>query len=60
MWRRVVARRDDAAAEADGYRAEKRFFRLSLSYLFLHFAALLADAALRAAGPVWQGWPQLI
>ncbi len=56
----ALARRGDAAAEADDYRAEKRFFRLSLSYLFLHFAALLADAALRKAGLVWQGWPQMI
>jgi len=39
--------RDDAAAEADNYLAEKKFFRLSLYYLFLHFGALLADAAIR-------------
>jgi protoheme IX farnesyltransferase len=31
------ARRDDATAEADGYAAEKRLFRLSLGYLFWHF-----------------------
>ena len=30
-------------AQADGYRAEKGFFRLSLYYTFLHFAALLAQ-----------------
>ena len=51
-WR--IRARDEAAAEADGYRAEKAFFRFSLSYLFLHFGALLADAALRAAG--WGIW----
>lgn len=45
----AIARRDDAAAEADGYAAEKRFFKVSLLYLFLHFGALLADAGLRAA-----------
>ena len=43
-----IWRRDDAAAEADNYLAEKKFFKLSLYYLFLHFGALLADAILRA------------
>ncbi|GAB4387284.1 heme o synthase [Albidovulum sp.] len=47
-WR--IARRDEAAAEADGYRAEKAFFRFSLSYLFLHFGALLVEASLRPFG----------
>jgi protoheme IX farnesyltransferase len=47
-WR--LWRRDEAAAAADGYRAEKAFFRFSLAYLFLHFVALLADAALRSLG----------
>ncbi len=42
-----IARRDEPAAEADGYGTEKRFFKLSLAYLFLHFGALLADVALR-------------
>ncbi len=42
-----IWRRDDAAAEADNYAAEKKFFKLSLYYLFLHFSALLADAAIR-------------
>ncbi|MEM9427199.1 MAG: heme o synthase [Pseudomonadota bacterium] len=41
-----IWRRDDLAAEADNYAAEKKFFKLSLYYLFLHFSALLADAAL--------------
>ncbi|MFV0333982.1 MAG: heme o synthase [Tropicimonas sp.] len=51
---RGLLRRSTAQAEADGYGAEKRFFRLSLWYLFGHFCALLADAALRAAG-LWGG-----
>ena len=46
----AVWRRDEATAEADGFVAEKRLFRFSLSYLFLHFGALLADAALRLTG----------
>jgi heme o synthase len=45
-------RRDDADAEADNYLAERKFFRVSLYYLFLHFGALLADAALMSAGLV--------
>ena len=45
IWRRTTQE-----AEADFFRTEKRFFKLSLIYLFLHFGALLADAALRAAG----------
>ncbi len=47
----AVWRRDETAAEADGYRAEKRLFRVSLYYLFAHFSALLADAVLRAYVP---------
>ena len=43
----AIWRRDDAAAEADNYLVEKKFFKLSLYYLFLHFGALLADAAIR-------------
>ena len=45
-----IWRRDDAQAEADGYRAEKRFFRLSLYYLFAHFGAFLLEAALARFG----------
>ncbi len=47
----TVWRRDETAAEADGYRAERRLFRVSLYYLFAHFSALLADAVLRAYVP---------
>jgi len=43
-------RRDETCAEADSYGAEKRFFRFSLYYLFLHFGALLAQAALSPFG----------
>ena len=43
-------RRDETTAEADGYAAEKRFFRFSLAYLFLHFLAILADVAVTGLG----------
>ena len=56
-WR--VWRRDEAAAAADRFRAEKRFFGFSILYLTLHFALLLAEAALRAAGLAPAGWPVL-
>ncbi len=50
-------RRNDAGATADQYAAERKFFRLSLAYLFVHFLALLAEAALRWAGINWGQWP---
>ncbi len=46
----AIWRRDEAMAEADDYRVEKKFFRFSLYYLFAHFGALLADAALLRLG----------
>jgi heme o synthase len=45
-----IWQRDEAMAEADKYAVEKAFFRFSLLYLFLHFAAFLAEAALKSAG----------
>ena len=47
-WR--VWNRDEDAAQAEGYRAEKTLFGFSLTYLALLFAALPVDAALRGAG----------
>lgn len=40
-WR--VMRRDEETAIADDYAVEKRVFKLSLYYLFLHFLALLVQ-----------------
>ncbi len=51
--------RPEAAATADSYAEEKRFFRLSLLYLFGLFVALLAEAALRQFGLGLQNWPVL-
>jgi len=45
-------RRTEAVAEADRYGAEKRLFRFSLTYLFVLFGALLAEALLRR----WDGY----
>ncbi len=49
-----IVRRDDAASEADNHLAERRFFKLSLAYLFLHFGALLIEATLVPFG--FGGW----
>ncbi len=46
----AIWRRSEEVAEADSYRTEKQVFKLSLTYLFLHFGALLAEAALRPWG----------
>ncbi|HMQ92207.1 UbiA family prenyltransferase, partial [Amaricoccus sp.] len=53
-------RRDPDAASRDRFLAEKRFFGLSIVYLFLLFALLLAEAALGAAGLTPAGWPALV
>ena len=36
-------RRNEEQAQADNYVAERRFFKLSLYYTFLHFLALLVQ-----------------
>jgi protoheme IX farnesyltransferase len=48
----LIWRRDEAQAEADNYRVEKDVFRFSLSYLFLHFGALLVDHTLMTMGVI--------
>ena len=45
-----VWQRDQAVSEADSYAGERRLFKISLSYLFLHFGALLAERALATFG----------
>ena len=56
-WR--IWRRDEETARADHYAVEKRVFKLSLAWLFLHFTAILieatpwADALARLIG--WEG-----
>ena len=43
---RGILKRTDADSEADSHAAERKFFKLSLAYLFLHFGALLVEATL--------------
>ena len=47
----AIWRRDEGAAEADRHAVERRFFGLSLIYLFGHFGALLAERTLDLIGP---------
>lgn len=51
-----IWRRDEVMAEADGYKRERSFFKLSLIYLFLHFGAILVEATLAPYG--LGGWGQ--
>jgi len=48
----AVYRRDEDAAQAENYSAEKKLFAFSLTYLALIFASLLVDAALRSGGVI--------
>jgi len=45
----IVGRNEDAA-NADRYDTERRFFRLTLYYLFTLFAAVWLEAAIGAVG----------
>lgn len=47
-WR--IWHRDEDDAEEDNYLVERKFFRLSLYYLFAHFGAILLEAALKPWG----------
>ena len=49
-----IWKRDEDMAEEDNYLVERKFFRLSLYYLFLHFGAILVEATLRPFG--MGGW----
>ncbi|MFT3975093.1 MAG: heme o synthase [Amaricoccus sp.] len=55
----AVWRRTEAAAQADKFRAEKRFFGFSILYMTLIFALILAEAALRDGGLAPAHWPTL-
>ncbi len=52
-----IWKRNDELATADNYRAEKKFFAFSILYLFVHFVALLLEAALRAFDLGIATWP---
>ncbi|WP_116599669.1 heme o synthase [Primorskyibacter marinus] len=45
-----IWRRDEDMSEADNFAAERKFFKLSLLYLFAHFGAILIEAGLSRFG----------
>lgn len=45
-----IWQRNEDDSEADNFAVERKFFRLSLYYLFLHFGAILIEATLRPYG----------
>jgi protoheme IX farnesyltransferase len=49
-----IWKRDEEMCEVDNFAVERKFFRLSLWYLFAHFLAILAEAALKPIG--FGGW----
>ena len=55
----LLKRSEDAATQSH-FAAERRFFKLSLVYLALHFTALLAEAALRSFNLNLAAWPQVV
>ncbi|MCC1492150.1 heme o synthase [Cognatishimia sp. F0-27] len=48
-----IWKRDEGASEADNFAVEKKFFKLSLLYLFAHFGAILIEATLSKLGFDW-------
>ncbi|WP_170595600.1 heme o synthase [Ruegeria arenilitoris] len=46
----AISRRTEDDAEADNFKVERSFFKLSLLFLFLHFGAILAEALLKPYG----------
>jgi protoheme IX farnesyltransferase len=49
-----IFRRDEDDSEADNFKAERGFFKLSLLYLFLHFGSILVEAVVQRLG--YGGW----
>lgn len=45
-----IWRRDEDDSEGDDFAVERRFFKLSLLYLFAHFSAILIEALLKPYG----------
>ncbi len=55
-----VARRSEAESALDRYAVERKFFYRSIAFLFLLFAGLVADAALRWTLGEAIAWPQWV
>jgi protoheme IX farnesyltransferase len=46
----TIWQRDERQSEADNFLAERKFFKLSLLYLFVHFGAIVIDCGLAQVG----------
>ncbi len=55
-----IWKRQEEQAETDNYATERKVFRISLYYLFLHFALLLVEATVKGFGYNMAAWPQWI
>ncbi len=55
-----IWKRTEEQATADKHATERKVFRISLYYLFLHFAVLLVEATAKSYGLNWAAWPQWI
>jgi protoheme IX farnesyltransferase len=56
----AIWKRTEEQAEADKFATERKVFRISLYYLFSHFALLLVEAIAKSFGLNWAAWPQWI
>jgi protoheme IX farnesyltransferase len=56
----AIWKRTEEQAQADKYATERKVFRISLYYLFGHFALLLIEATAKSYGLNWAAWPQWI
>ncbi|MBL4749280.1 MAG: protoheme IX farnesyltransferase [Amylibacter sp.] len=55
-----IWKRTEEQAQADKYATERKVFRISLYYLFGHFALLLIEETAKIYGLNWAAWPQWI
>ena len=46
----TIWQRDERQSEGDNFLAERKFFKLSLLYLFVHFGAIVIDCGLAQVG----------
>ncbi len=53
-------KRAEDAAESDKFQIERKFFKLSLYFLFLHFVGLLIEASLHWVSLDMAAWPQWV
>ncbi len=55
-----IWQRTEDQADADNCAVERKVFRISLYYLFAHFAMLLVEAMAKGFGFNWAAWPHWV